>query len=115
MGGILIQASIFLFIASLSFYIVKTDYIQNLLYYSFRQIAGYPISLFPKILQSIMIYVIPFAFVNYFPARCLIGINDGIEVPNIFYYLSFVLGIFMCVLSYGFFRYSLRHYTSTGN
>ena len=50
-SGVLIQGAIFLFIASLSFFIIKVGNIRNVFYYDTRQFAGYPISIYPKFLQ----------------------------------------------------------------
>lgn len=114
-GGVLIQASIFIFIASLSFYFVKTDSIKNIMFYSIREVAGYPISLFPKLLQSIMMFVVPFAYVNYFPAQYFIRANDMEQYSNINMYLTLIIGITLYSLTYAFWRFSMRFYQSTGN
>lgn len=115
LGGVLIQAAIFLFIASLSFYFVKTNYVKSIMYYTLRQIAGYPISLFPRILQIIMICVVPFAFVNYFPAQYFVHAKDMALYSSVNLYLSPLIGVFLYSCAYLFWRYSMRYYKSTGN
>lgn len=114
-GGVLIQGAIHLFICSLMFYIGKTENIKKILYWNMRKFAGYPISIFHKYIQSILIFVIPFAFVNYFPAQYFLRKPDLKNYPEFFIYITPLVGIGLYLLSYGFWRFSLRFYKSTGN
>ena len=114
-GGVLIQGAIFLFLAALNIYLLETNSLKELLYWNMRKFAGYPISIFGKLIQTIMIYIMPFAFVNYFPAQYLLRKNDMNQYPAFYMYLTPVIGIVMYILSYLFWRYSIRFYKSSGN
>jgi ABC-2 type transport system permease protein len=114
-GGVLIQGAIFLFFASLSFYLIKTDNLREMFYWNMRKFAGYPISIYHKFIQWILIFIVPFAFVNYFPAQFLLRKPDMAAYPTIFMYVAPFLGIALYLISYGFWRYSVRYYKSTGN
>ncbi len=114
-GGVLIQGAIFLVLASLNIYLLETNSLKELLYWNMRRFAGYPISIFHKIIQITMIYVVPFAFVNYFPAQFFLRKQDMGAYPTVFLYLTPVVGIGMYLAAYGFWRYSLRYYKSSGN
>ena len=76
LGGVLIQGAIFLLLAALNFYLLETDSLKELLYYDMKKFAAYPISIYSKVIQICMIYVVPFAFVNYFPAQYLLRKSD---------------------------------------
>lgn len=114
-GGVLIQGAIFLFFASFNFFLIKTDNLKELLYWNMRRFAGYPISIFHKVIQWLLIYVIPFAFVNYFPAQYLLRKEDMSEYPLVYMYIAPFIGIALYLISYTFWRYSVRYYKSTGN
>ena len=114
-GGVLIQGAIFLFIATLDIYLLETGSIKELFYYNARKFAGYPISIFSEGIQAVMIYVVPFAFVNYFPAQFLLRKPDMAQYPEIFMYITPVVGVVMYLLAYGFWRFSVRYYKSSGN
>jgi len=62
-----------------------------------------------------MIYVVPFAFVNYFPAQILLRKPDMDQFPAIFLYLTPVVGLGLYLIAYTFWRFSLRYYKSSGN
>lgn len=114
-GGVLIQGSIFLIIASLSFFFIKTGNIRDVFYWNIRSFAVYPISVFPKIIQVILIYIIPFAFVNYFPSQFFLLKSDMIAYPEIYIYITPIVGLTVYLLAYLFWRVSLKHYKSSGN
>lgn len=114
-GGVLIQGAVFLVLAALNIYLLQTNSLKELLYWNMRRFAGYPISIFHKAIQFIMIYVMPFAFVNYFPAQYLLRKDDMAQYSEIFLYLTPVVGAVMYLLAYLFWRFSIRYYKSSGN
>lgn len=114
-GGVLIQGAVFLLLAALNIYLLETNSLKELLYWNMRKFAGYPISIFHKAIQFIMIYIMPFAFVNYFPAQYLLRKDDMADYPKIFMYLTPAIGIVMYLLTYLFWRFSVRFYKSSGN
>lgn len=114
-GGVLIQGGMFIIFSAFSFYFVETNSIRNIFYWNMRKFAGYPISIYNKLIQGIMIYVVPFAFVNYFPAQYLLRKDDMAQYPEIYMYIAPLIGIAVYVLAYVFWRFSIRFYKSTGN
>lgn len=114
-GGVLIQGAIFLFLGTLNIYLLETGSLKELFYWNMRKFAGYPISIFNKVIQVGMIYVVPFAFVNYFPAQFLLRKPDMAQYPEVFMYITPIVGLTLYVLSYVFWRFSLKYYKSSGN
>lgn len=114
-GGVLIQGGIFIIFSALSFYFVETGSIREIFYWNMRKFAGYPISIYNKLIQTIMIYVIPFAFVNYFPAQYLLRKEDMALYNEVYMYMAPLVGVVLYLIAYVFWRISLKRYTSTGN
>ncbi len=114
-GGILIQGGMFIIFSALSFYFVETGSIREIFYWNMRKFAGYPISIYSKLIQGVMIYVIPFAFVNYFPAQYLLRKPDMANYSEAYMYMAPVVGVIVYLVAYVFWRVSVRRYTSTGN
>ncbi len=114
-GGVLIQGAVFLILAALNFYLLETNSLKEMLYWNLRRFAGYPISIFHKAIQFCMIYVVPFAFVNYFPAQFFLRKEDMGAYPDAYLYLTPIAGAVLYGLAYGFWRFSLRYYKSSGN
>ena len=114
-GGVLIQGAVFLVLATLNIHLLSTNSLKNLVYWNARKFAGYPISIFHKAIQIFMIYIMPFAFVNYFPAQFLLRKDDMSAYPEIFMYLTPITGVVMYMVAYLFWRFSIRFYKSSGN
>ena len=114
-SGILIQGGLFIIFSSLCFYFVETNSIRSIFYWNMRKFAGYPISIYHKLIQSILIYVVPFAFVNYFPAQYLLRKPDMADYPEIYIYIAPLVGVAVYLIAYLFWRISVRRYYSTGN
>lgn len=114
-GGVLIQGALFLFFAALQIYLIQADEIKDVFYWNLRKFAGYPISIFHKVIQGLLIYVIPFAFVNYFPAQYLLRKEDMGAYPDAYMYIAPIIGVVLYLLAYVFWRVSFRFYKSTGN
>ena len=114
-GGVLIQGGVFIIFSALSFYFVETGSLRDIFYWNMRKFAGYPISIYNKMIQGIMIYIVPFAFVNYFPAQFLLRKSDMVNYPEIYMYLAPAVGVIVYLIAYIFWRVSVKHYKSTGN
>lgn len=114
-GGVLIQGGMFILFSALSFYFVETNSIREIFYWNMRKFAGYPISIYSKLIQGLMIYVVPFAFVNYFPAQYLLRKEDMANYNEMYMYIAPVVGVVIYLAAYGFWRISVKRYNSTGN
>ena len=114
-SGVLIQGAVFLFFSAISFYVVETNSLKEIFYWNMRKFAIYPLSIYNKFIQSILIFVVPFAFVNYFPAQFFLRKADMAAYPAWMMYISPIVGVGLYTLAYAFWRFSLRYYKSTGN
>lgn len=114
-SGVLIQGAVFLFFSAISIYFIETQSLKEIMYWNLRKFAGYPISIYNKFIQTLLIFVVPFAFVNYFPAQFLLRKPDMAAYPEWFMYISPFVGIVLYLLAYAFWKFSMRFYKSTGN
>ncbi|WP_435236496.1 ABC transporter permease [Psychromonas sp. PT13] len=114
-SGVLIQGALFLFLASLSFTLIKISNLRQMLYWNTRKFAGYPISIFHGSIKFLLIYIVPFAFVNYFPAQYLLRKSDLADFPIMYIYIAPLVGFVLYALAYCYWIYSLKFYKSTGN
>ncbi len=114
-GAILIYSALHIFIGTLSFWIVKTDSVFSTIM-NMRQFVYYPISIYNKPIQFFLTYIFPIAFVNYYPMLYLLGKSETVRIDIAYFpIISIVLGIVLYFLSYLFFCYGARNYSSTGN
>ena len=112
---LLITASLFMiaimnFAAATCFWIQRSGYVMVLMF-RFKDYAKYPASIFNGIFRIIFTFVIPIAFIAYYPALVLLRPD---EIP-LLSYLSPLLGIAFFWLSYKFWMLGARKYEGTGS
>lgn len=109
-SSIFIFFSIFILTASYCFITIQGLEVKNVLTDGGKNLAQYPISIYRKSIVFIFTFIIPYAFINYYPLLYFLDKKD-----NILYMLSPLLVIVFlipCLLS---FKIGLKHYNSTGS
>lgn len=109
-GGILIQGALLLIPASLTFWTSKSSEIQNLMFYQMRSFIAYPISIYPKIIQYLLTYIIPLAFVNFYPAQYFFNSSMSQSI-----YLTPIIGVVIFSAAAFLWKFGVLHYKSTGH
>ncbi len=75
------------------------------------EFTKYPISIYPRIIQFIFTFIVPYAFVSFYPATFLL---DKGNLPY-FVFLSPVVSSIFLFLSVKMFNHGIAKYESTGN
>ncbi len=114
-GATLVQAAIFIALGTLTFFITRHNAIYNLVNGTGRGFIDYPISIYDKYIQVIFTFVIPFAFVNYYPATFLLDKSGEALFHPVLQYLTPVVGIVLFILAYRFWKIGVNRYESTGS
>ena len=110
LASILIFFGLFVLTASYCFITVQGLEVKNILTDGGKNLAQYPISIYKKGMIFIFTFIIPYAFINYYPLLYFLDKKD-----NILYMFSpLLVFIFLipCLLS---FKIGLKHYSSTGS
>ncbi|WP_078547790.1 ABC transporter permease [Litchfieldia alkalitelluris] len=113
-GGVLIQGGLLVMISAIAFWTTKSERFYWVVMYPARNLTNYPLGIYPKIIQYITAFVIPFGFVNYFPAAALLEKDINYFHANIGY-LTPVVGIVFFFLAYHLWMFGLNRYKSTGS
>ena len=114
-GGNLLFSGLIVLQATLSFWSVQSLEIVNSVTYGGVEAAQYPISIYKSWFRKILIYVIPLATVNYFPAMNILGKVDSFNYPNWIGWASPFVGFIFFIVSLQVWKFGVRHYTSTGS
>lgn len=110
LAGALIYTAIKLFFASLAFWIKDSIAILQLAYET-ADFAKYPISIYSKPIRIVLTYIIPFAFVAFFPASFFL---TGKNVLTTIGAEVLIAGV-VWFIAYAVFRKGLTVYESAGN
>ena len=115
LGGTLIFSSIFILQATLSFWSVQSLEIVNSFSYGGVELASYPLSIYPRVFREIFVFIIPIAFVNYFPGIFLLEKNKTLNISPIFSFISPIVGLLFFFIAYKLWMMGVRYYKSTGS
>jgi ABC-2 type transport system permease protein len=115
-GGALIDLGINLIIATLAFWFVKVDALRWLVLQLEQEFTRYPISIYARSVRLLLTFVVPFAFMNYFPAAFFLNKHDAsFAFPPQVGLLGPVIGIVFVLVAYAFWRFGLDRYQGVGH
>lgn len=76
--------------------------------------ASYPTLIFPKVIQGILTFVLPTAFMAYLPAAAVLGLSSETGLPEVVVKGSPALGIAAFLAARVVWKRTLRHFVSVG-
>jgi len=116
LGGALIDFGINLAIATASFWFVRIDTLRWVVMSLEQEFSRYPISIYQRGVRVVLAFVLPFAFMNYFPATYLLHKNeDGLHLNPGVGLLTPLVGALALALAYAFWRFGINRYQGTGS
>lgn len=113
-GATLMQAALLLFSSIFSFFTVGDNPLVTLFTVSMRRFVEYPISIYNMTIQVILTFVLPYAFLNFYPIGIILGKEYTFSFPVIIVYLSPCISMGFFYLSIKAWRWALRYYQSSG-
>lgn len=114
LGGVLIQAGAMIILGSLSFWILRSNDLSDIVYYNMRTFIHYPLSIFPQFIRIILTYILPWAIINYYPSIIILHKVQTTE-ELVLGLLSPVIGMLFFLLSLLIFNRGLKRYSGSGS
>lgn len=114
-GGALVEISLRILIGALSF---RWHASEELMYVSdglLTRYGNYPLGIYGAALSFLFTFLIPLAFVAYFPATVLLGRTAELQVHPAFAYIAPFAGIAWIMVAIKVFAHEMRRYQSAGN
>ena len=108
--GTIVFFCLFLIYAGISFFTIEGLEFMNILTDGGREFGRYPYSVYGDEVLKFLTYVVPLALVQYYPLLYLLDIEKGLP-----YMLAPLGGLLFALPAYGFWRFGLKRYTSTGS
>lgn len=87
----------------------------NTFTYGGNAMTTYPLNIYSSWLRRILAFIVPLAFVNYFPSLYILGKDDPLDLPGVFRFLSPLVAVGMVMLARLAWGTGIRHYRSTGS
>jgi len=108
----LIQMGSMIIFGALNFWTPQVENLRGLVLYDMRNLIKYPISLYNNYIQFILTFILPWAFINYYPLKFLLHKYSEF---HIIYVLNPIVGISIFLGSLFFLKISINKYQSTGS
>ena len=118
LGAVLIETGVHLFLSTPSVWLISSRTRLNGWADSlFNSFGSYPLTVLDRPLQVAFTFVLPLAFLAYFPAAYLLDRRDHgvIGVQPAFALASPLVGLVVFAAALAFFEFALRRYRSTGH
>ncbi len=115
LGAMLIRAAIFLVSGSLSFWTKRSWGMVGLNLALQERCTLYPVAIYPYALQMLLTFVLPIAFISFYPSCDFLGQDARTTLPLGLAVWTPVVGAALMAAAYGVFRLGLKSYESSGS
>lgn len=106
----LIYTSIKLFLASLAFWLKRSQSIL-FMFYQMSDFAKYPLEIYQKFIRTFITYIVPFALTAYIPASYFLGTSTLMESLG----KMVIISVIALTLGLVTFQKGMKQYESVGN
>jgi ABC-2 type transport system permease protein len=107
--------SFFVTFSCIQFWTLDATEFANAFTYGGNTMTQYPMTVFPREVLVALTFVVPVAFVNWYPCLYLLGRPDPFGMPAWFAVLSPLVAAGTLTVAGLAWRTGVRHYTSTGS
>ncbi len=113
-GAALIHASLIMFGSVAAFWLIRTRSLSQFVVRETNEFNLYPLSIYPRYLQILLTFVIPWGFVNFYPAQYFLEKQDLLFFHPVVQYLTPIVGLVLLGAAILFWKRGLARYQSTG-
>jgi ABC-2 type transport system permease protein len=99
----------------IQFWTTDASEFANAFTYGGNTLTQYPLSIFPREVMLALTFVLPIAFVNWYPCLYLLGREDPFGLPTWLQFCSPIAAGVSLAGALVIWRFGVRHYTSTGS
>ena len=115
LSGTALYFGIFVLTAAYCFWVVQGKEAMHVLTYGGDFMSGYPLDIYAGWLKRFVTFVLPLAFVSYYPSLYLLNRPDALNLPPFVRLLSPLAALAVCTLAAYAWRQGTRFYQSTGS
>jgi ABC-2 type transport system permease protein len=113
-GGVIFSA-VWVIAICVVFWAVEGRETASAFTYGGQFLTQYPIDVYSQWLRRFLAYLVPMAFVAYFPGLYILGKRDPLGLPSALRFTSPAVGFLALLVAGAAWRFAVRHYRSTGS
>ena len=115
LAGAVIFSAIWVVTCSVCFWIVEGREFANAFTYGSGAFTSYPVNVYSAPLRWVMAFIVPGAFVAYYPSLALLGKQDPLGLPGWVGWTSPLVAALAAGVAALVWRFAVRHYRGTGS
>ncbi len=105
---------LFMIGSTITFWTVDLIEVINIFSYGGSYMISHPMHIYPDVLRYFFTFIVPAAFLNYYPALYILEIPDPLGLPEWVAFLAPLAGLAILTSAGVFWRFGINHYQSTG-
>lgn len=113
--GTVIFVALFTLGAAFQFWTTDSSEAANAFTYGGNTLTQYPLTIFPTQAVKALTFIVPVAFVNWYPSLFILGRHDPLGLPQALQLASPVAAVALSLLAALAWRAGVRRYRSTGS
>lgn len=114
-SGSVIFCSLFVLGGAFQVYAADAAEVANAFTYGGNTLTQYPLSIYPADLVKAVTFLVPLAFVNWYPVLFVLGVSDPFGLPQWLQVASPLVAVLFAAVAWLGWRTAIRHYRSTGS
>jgi ABC-2 type transport system permease protein len=114
-AGAVIFSGIWVIACSVCFWLVDGQELTNTVTYGSSTFTSYPISVYSGWLRRLMAFVVPGAFVAYYPVLAMLDKADPLGAPGWLGWVAPLVAAIVAALAGVVWKFAVRHYRGTGS
>jgi ABC-2 type transport system permease protein len=113
--GSLIFSGLFVSLATVQFWTVDSAETASAFTYGGNALTQYPLTIYPSEVVKVLTFVVPIAFVNWYPSLYVLGRPDPFGLPSWLQFAAPLVAALVVAATALVWRTGVRHYRSTGS
>jgi ABC-2 type transport system permease protein len=116
LASVLIETALSLIVNVLAFWFTRVEALGYLVFqFNYTLAQRYPIDIYFAPLPAILTFLLPYAFINFYPGLFFLDKLDHSPFGPVVPFLGLAVGLVFAFIAYSLWKVGLKHYDSTGS
>jgi ABC-2 type transport system permease protein len=111
---VLVMGALFMIGSTITFWTLQSIEAVNIFTYGGTELMSYPMQIYPFWMQRFFTFIIPFIFLNFYPALYILDKPDPLHFPAFAPFMAPVVALVFFGAALWFWRVGINHYQSSG-
>lgn len=112
---VLVMGALFMIGSTITFWTLQSIEAVNILTYGGTELMSYPMQIYPSWMQRFFTFVVPFIFLNFYPALFILDKPAPLNFPVFAPFMAPVVALLFFLAALRFWRFGISRYQSSGS